>query len=114
MDVPLAFYVITVLLNVPLMFMAIAGANSKRRRRIYGAAAFLTGSPSVYKAGNTDIWRINVTDVSLGTMVLGLTWAGVGALMIEFGVWMWSFAQAKTKTLPAYEVKQEQDGYLQG
>ncbi|XMA16318.1 hypothetical protein WAI453_009109 [Rhynchosporium graminicola] len=43
MDVPLAFYVITVLLNVPLMFMAIAGANSKRRRRIYGAAAFLTG-----------------------------------------------------------------------
>ncbi|KAL2061722.1 hypothetical protein VTL71DRAFT_7100 [Oculimacula yallundae] len=145
LDVPLAFYIISALLVVVLMFMAPAASRGQRRRGIRGAAALLTGlafismliassvitaqmvrlrnqirddtlssvrGPNRYgTAGGTSIWRINVTDVTLGTTVLGLTWAAVLALMIEFGMWVFAFMDVKNET-PVMEMKKEE--YVQG
>ncbi|KAH7314058.1 hypothetical protein BKA65DRAFT_557703 [Rhexocercosporidium sp. MPI-PUGE-AT-0058] len=64
------------------------------------------GSP----AGGRQVWTVDISDVTLGTTVLGLTWAAVVALMIEFVMWMLVLVFTGTrKDTPVVETKN--DGY---
>ncbi|KAG4443763.1 hypothetical protein IFR05_000754 [Cadophora sp. M221] len=64
------------------------------------------GTPS-----GRSVWTVDVSNVTLGVTVLGLTWAAVIALMIEFVMWMWAFTSTK-KDIPVIEMKK--DRYVQG
>ncbi|KAH6716927.1 hypothetical protein BKA61DRAFT_718591 [Leptodontidium sp. MPI-SDFR-AT-0119] len=62
------------------------------------------------QAGRT-VWTVDVSNVTIGATVLGLTWAAVVALMIEFVMWMLVFTSTERET-PVVEMKKHE--YAQG
>ena len=64
--------------------------------------------PSSTGSGTTT-WSVDVSSVSLGTTVLGLTWAAVVALGIEFVMWLLALTSTR-EAKSVVEVKE--GGYL--
>jgi hypothetical protein len=61
--------------------------------------------------GDTAEWTTTIQDVSLGSVVLGLTWASVVAMLVEFIMWTWAW-MGVNKEKPSMATKEEQ--YVQG
>ncbi|KAH7383728.1 hypothetical protein BKA64DRAFT_712597 [Cadophora sp. MPI-SDFR-AT-0126] len=52
------------------------------------------------------VWQVNVSSVSVGTTALGLTWAAVSVLGIEFVLWLLAITSTK-KEKSVVEMKED-------
>ncbi|KUJ10311.1 uncharacterized protein LY89DRAFT_740039 [Mollisia scopiformis] len=71
-------------------------------RRITALSSQTIGS----QIGDTTDWTTTINHVSVGSVVLGLTWASAVAMMIEFFMWVWA-AIAVRKESPNIAMKDE-------
>ncbi|PVH85988.1 hypothetical protein DL98DRAFT_583075 [Cadophora sp. DSE1049] len=71
--------------------------------------------PDFYGPGATGsgmaVWRVDISSVSLGTTVLGLTWAAVVALGVEFVMWLLALTSTKEEKSV---VETKEDGHVHG
>merc|ERR1711939_555232 len=132
LDIPLAFYMLSAILVSALMIMAFVGARGSNKRGGQRVAAFCSGLAFVFMIISSSIITAQMVQLRTqlrdntrpsaivpdfygpgatgsGTTVLGLTWAAVVALGIEFVMWLLALTSTK-EAKSVVEVKE--DGYM--
>jgi hypothetical protein len=60
--------------------------HSQLNNNLPKTITFPAGLP-YFSNSTTETWDMNITDVEIGSVVIALTWAAVGLMVLNLGVW---------------------------